>query len=418
VSAQRARLLVGSILFALRTVAGASAPEVGTVVGPEQVDAVADLVLPGVADAVRRGMRIEVGAHRAIPWRKAYRLATEKHGGQARLGPNGELLGYVAGLPFPRLEADDPQIAHKILWNYAFGPWGSDDATTWSFEWETGKLRSDGPMQVEAQEHEDGERSKWIRLLGRTEVPPLPALPDNTAGVAFMEIFGPTFPVFLTVLRSGPMLTYRYLGLQEDDVWYWTSWDRRTRRIPAQIRYEAFGDTVIDLNSSWGLSVPHGSYTWRYLGERRMLGVVHARRYPSEWCPGRGDFAPCEVWEERTAYLVEGTAVQPYDSYGKRVVAIDKEGWVVLATDLFDKKGARWKTWMNFWSYRPYARGGPDAEELSYLLAGSGVDFQDDKAIRWRLPGTRTLAEAVAVNTGLEPADFSQAALGSALGPH
>jgi hypothetical protein len=398
------------------TVAPAGALEPGTTVGPEQADQVADLVLPGVAEAVRRGMRIEVVPRRQVRWRKAYREATEKHQGQARLGPNGELLGYVAGLPFLNLEADDPRVADKIVWNHACGPWRLDDARAFSFHWETGKVKAGHAMRVESGEHQDAEQSKWLRLIGRTEVEPIPAFPANDARVLDMEIFGPTLPVFLTVLRSGPLLTYRHFGLDEDDVWYYTGWDRKSRRIPPQIRYEAFGDVVIDLNSTWGLNVPHGSYTWKLRDERKMLGVLHAQRYPAEWCPGAGDFAPCETWEERTVYVVEGTAVQGYDSYSKRVVAIDKEAWVVLATDLFDRKGERWKTWINFWSYRPYARGGADAEEIAYLLSGTGLDFADDKAIRWRLPGTRSLADAVAVNTGLTPEDFNPGRLGTALG--
>src|SRR5262245_61934087 len=100
----------------------------GAVIGAEQADEVAPLVLPGVADAVRRGMRIEIVEPKRVPWRRAYRLATEKNAGQARLGPSGELLDYVAGLPFPNLDTADPQIAHKVLWNYAFGPWIADDA--------------------------------------------------------------------------------------------------------------------------------------------------------------------------------------------------------------------------------------------------------------------------------------------------
>jgi hypothetical protein len=393
----------------------AAAVEVGTILAAENVEQAADLLLPGEVDAVRRGMKIEVAARRLVAWRRAYRLATEKNAGQTRLGPRGELLGYVAGLPFVDVDPKDPQVADKIVWNHACGPWRVDDAKAWSFQWQTGRLKADGPMRVESGEQQDAEQSKWIRLVGRTEVPPLPAFPSNEGDVLDMEIFGPTLPLFLTVLRSGPLLTYRHLGLKEDDVWYWTSWDRRTRRIPPEIRYESFGDVVIDLNSSWGLNVPHGSYTWKLLGEKKMLGVVHALHYPAEWCPERGDFAPCEAWEERTVYLVEGTAVQSYDSYSKRVVAIDKEAWVVLATDLFDKQEKRWKTWMNFWSYRPYARGGTDAEEVAYLLAGSGVDSSDDRAIRWRLPGTRSLAEAVAVNAGLTPEEFGPGRLGTAL---
>ena len=83
-------------------------------------------------------------------------------------------------------------------------------------------------------------------------------------------------------------------------------------------------------------------------------------------------------------------------------------------TDRFDKDGARWKTWINFWSYRPDARGG-DGQEIAYVLAGTGVDLKDDSAIRWRLPGTRPLAEVVAVNTGLKPEAFNPGVLGTAL---
>jgi uncharacterized protein DUF1329 len=406
-------LLVVAVLAAVR----ALAVEPGTAITADNVAEAEQLLLPGEVDAVRRGMRIEVVESQRVGWRKAYRLATEKNAGQARIGPAGELLDYVAGLPFPNIEPDDPDIAHKIVWNYAFGPWIADDAQAWSFQWETGTLRDGAPMRRESGENQDGEQSKWLRLVGRTEVPPIPAFPDNPSAVMTMHIFGPTLPVFLTVVRSGPMLVYRYLPLKEDDVWYYTGWDRKGRRIPARIRYEAFGDVVIDLNSSFGLDVPHGAYTWRFVGERELLGVVHAREYPARWCPGAGDFAPCDVWEKRRVFVVEGQSTLPYDTYGKRVVAFDREAWVVLATDLYDRDGKRWKTWMNFWSHRPYARGGAEAETMPYLLAGSGIDFEDRKAIRWRLPGTRSLADAVKINSGLTPNDFNPQNLGSAFTP-
>jgi hypothetical protein len=392
-----------------------AAVEVGTTVTPDRAEELSALLLPGVTRAVGQGMRIEIAAPRQVRWRQAYRLATEKYQGQARLGPQGELLDYVAGLPFLELDPNDPDMGAKLMWNYVFGPWISDDAQAWSFQWETGHISPDRGMNVESGENRDSEQSKWLRTVGRLYVPPLHAYPDNNDRLMQMGIFGPTFPVFLTLMRSGPMLTHRYFSAREDDVWYYTSWDRKVRRIPPQIRYEAFGDVVIDLNSAWGFDAPAPNYTWRYLGERTMLGVIHGRNYPVEWCPRGGDFAPCDVWEERPVYLVEGTPRMPYDSYGKRIIAIDRHAWVILATDLYDKKQELWKTWMNFWSYRPYAPDGPDAEEFSYLLAGSAVDFADQKAIRWRLPGTRPLSQAVTVNRGLARDDFSIGTLGQAL---
>lgn len=407
------RILAISLALAVQLAGAAAPPSPGTTLGPDDADAAAELLFPGVVDAVKRGMRIDVVEYRRVEWRKAYRIATERNAGQARIGPAGELLDYVAGLPFPAPDPGDPQLGHKIIWNYAFGPWIADDVTAYSFQWETGSLAAGKPMRVISGENRDVEQSKWLRLVGRTEVPPLPAFPDNPSRLMTMQIFGPTLPVFLTIMRSGPMLVHRHLSLEEDDLWYYIAWDRKARRIPASIRYEAFGDVVIDLNSSFGLDVPHGSYTWRFVGERPLLGVVHAREYPSRWCPGGGDFAPCDVWERRNALIVEGTPTQDHDIYGKRVIAIDREAWVVLYTDLYDRDGKRWKVWMNFWSHRP-GPSGAGGEEQAYLLGGSGIDFHEDRAIRWRLPGTRPLDQAIRINTGLVPADFNPASLGTA----
>ena len=118
--------MLRAIVLTVLLAAPARAIEPGTTITAERADELGDLVLPGVVDAVRRGMRIEVIEPRRITWRRAYRIATEKNEGQARIGPLGELLDYVAGLPFPNLKLDDPQLAHKVLWNYAFGPWIAD----------------------------------------------------------------------------------------------------------------------------------------------------------------------------------------------------------------------------------------------------------------------------------------------------
>jgi hypothetical protein len=409
------RGLLAPTILTLALAQPASAIEVGTRITPERAEESSALLLPGVVRAVKQGMRVEVAAPRRIRWRQAYTLATEKFQGQARLGPQGELLDYVAGLPFLELDPNDRDMATKLMWNYVFGPWISDDAQAWSFQWETGHISPDRGMRVESGENRDSEQSKWLRTVGRLYTPPLHAFPDNNDQLMQQSIFGPTFPIFLTLMRSGPMLTHRYMSAREDDVWYYTSWDRKVRRIPPQIRYESFGDVVIDLNSAWGFDAPNANYTWRYLGERTMLGVMHATHYPVQWCPGSGDFAPCDAWEERSVYLIEGTPRMRYDSYGKRIIALDRHAWVILATDLYNKKQELWKTWMNFWSYQPYLPDGADAEEFSYLFAGSALDFEDQKAIRWRLPGTRPLAEAVIVNQGIPREEFGIGTLGQAL---
>jgi hypothetical protein len=114
-------------------------------------------------------------------------------------------------------------------------------------------------------------------------------------------------------------------------------------------------------------------------------------------------------------YVIEATAEKSHDPYGRRLIAVDKHAWVVVASDLFDRQERLWKTYMNFWSYQPDATA-PDEGERPYLLAASCVDLLENKAYRWRLPGTRPLADSVAINTGLAEDRFSSATLGSARG--
>src|SRR5579862_8761004 len=73
---------------------------------------------PGSYVLVTRGVPVRIIASSRLDWPPPYRVATERYSSQVTLGANGSLNGYVAGLPFPLLDANDPAIATKIIWNY------------------------------------------------------------------------------------------------------------------------------------------------------------------------------------------------------------------------------------------------------------------------------------------------------------
>ena len=116
----------------------------GDIITKANVDKVKDLISPGLEWCVRHGMQMKIVPTKKIEWNKAYREATEKYGGQTKLAPDGRsLIGHVAGLPFPNIDPNDPQFALKIMWNYDYKPYVTDDEDLRNFDADTGPV-SDG----------------------------------------------------------------------------------------------------------------------------------------------------------------------------------------------------------------------------------------------------------------------------------
>ena len=94
----------------------------GDTITKDQANQVADLVSPGNLYLVKQGMRMKIVPTDHIDYPTPYKNATEKYSAQVSLGSDGELHNYVAGLPFPLIETNDPQAALKVMWNFAFRP--------------------------------------------------------------------------------------------------------------------------------------------------------------------------------------------------------------------------------------------------------------------------------------------------------
>ena len=100
----------------------------GDFITPENAYKVKDLVSPGQYLRVLHGMTIQVTPTERIDWPPPYKDATEKYSSQVRLTPDHRsLIGYVAGEPFPIIDANDPDAGTKVMWNVAFRPISSDE---------------------------------------------------------------------------------------------------------------------------------------------------------------------------------------------------------------------------------------------------------------------------------------------------
>jgi hypothetical protein len=366
----------------------------GDVITKANVDKIKGLVSPGVEWCVKHGMTMKIVPYKKIEWDKAYREATEKYSGQVKLAPDGRsLIDWVAGMPFPKVDPNDPQIALKLMWNFYHRPYRTDDVDLRNFDADTGPVTSDGPMQIER--HFLLDHLRTLIYAGRVYVDPKPTIP-NEDGVQAKGSLHPILEPF--DLKGVGETSIRYISPdRQDDVWLYMPQLRRVRRLSSAQRSDAlFGqDTDVDSYDGYAGQIPW--FDWKYLGEKEMLGSFHSEAYPVKYCEGSGDFVFCDTWEKRKVYVVEGVAKLPQYAYGKRLIFLDKETYYIPYTDIFDRAGQLWKVWINQWSFKRRAApsyGDEYADEMPFQPSISMVDMQLSHATKAALPSAKYAGEA------------------------
>jgi len=369
----------------------------GDVITASNAEKVRALVSPGTFLAVSRGMSMHIVAPGRVDWPPPFQDATEKYSGQVRLGPDHrDLIGYVAGQPFPILDPNDPDVAAKIMWNQYFKPISTDDFDLRFFECQVAK-QNPGADQSLMQLTELGHLAGYSDI-GRTEVEPMPADPDfRTTGIWERTAAYPTLAPAED--RGSGAIRYRYWDAgRGDDAWVFIAGDRRVRRVNEVIMSSSAGLSTWDADHSGGFGAKPQEYNFKYLGEKEMLGCAHAQYAPAEPCKSDGGATSCgDDWEMRHLYVVEVTP-RPERISGvlqsKTIVYVDSEGWFNPYVDSYDRKGELWKTQIYLNTYRD--RPVPDAKVAVYpfkrefITAASSIDVQSGIATTCYLPGPDT----------------------------
>jgi hypothetical protein len=384
----RVRFLGLSVIVGIAAVALPARAEVkpGDVITKDNVADAGDMISPGVQWCVRHGMAIHVVAPQKIDLPKPYLDATEKYSSQVRLGPDGlTLQHYVAGFPFPKIDPNDPKAALKIMWNYEYKPFVTDDEDARNFDADTGPINDNDPMGIERHFLVDN-----LRLLdynGRTVIDPKPVLP-NSDGVRYKSALYPILAPF--DLKGVGSLSIRYIDPKRmDDSWLYMPQLRRVRRLSSAQRSDALFGQDTDVDSYGGYAGQIAWMDWKFLGEKKILGAFHAAHYPVQWCKGPGSFAFCDNWEPRDAYVILGTSKLPQYAYGSRLLFIDKDTYMVAFSDITDPSGSLWKVWINDWSFRKQAFPGAKytyATPFPFSPSIVMVDVQLSHATKAALP--------------------------------
>ena len=344
----------------------------GDVITRANSSKVANLVSPGNYVLVEQGMVMKITPTTRLDSPPPYKVATEQYSSQVSLSTSGEMANYKAGLPFPLVDANDPQAATKIMWNFEFRPLYTDDLDARHVQIVSHKAGRSDPIETMTFGH-----LGFYKSIGRTEVEPMPV--DNDIYKTGIAYRGGVFPILepqelhgAGIVREGSVRP----GV-EDAVWEFSAETRRLRRLPDSELSDTFGvasdgaagnrsggaggattyASTIDPNSTLGFAAKIEDYNYRLLAERPMLASVDAANSPAVACAEDGGRSVCDNWQMRTLYVIEATAKKgsPIASsvvVPRRVLYIDSEGWFVTASDLFDPKGQLSNTIATFYAYR------------------------------------------------------------------
>ena len=264
-------------LFAVGAISGPSYAQVkpGDFITPDNADKVKDLVCPGVFYKVQHGMSMKVVPTERVDWPPPYKDATEKYSAQVRLSQDKRsVVGYVAGQPFPLIDANDPDVANKIVWNNVFRPITTDDYDLRFYDCDS-SFETRGPQEKQIEYFQIGHYAGYD-LVGRTEVEPLPIDPDFKVTGRYW-VFG-LYPLLAPQeIRGTGFIRWRYAApTRGDDIWSLGAGSRRIRRVDESIMSSSTtaGGTSAhawDPDHYSGFNPKTEQYNYKFLGEKNML---------------------------------------------------------------------------------------------------------------------------------------------------
>src|SRR5207237_7988630 len=85
-------------------------------------------------------------------------------------------------------------------------------------------------------------------------------------------------------LKSVGAVGQRYIDpSKQDDSWLYLPSLRRVRRLSTAQRSDALFGQDTDVDSYYGYAGHVAWMTWKFIGERELLGPMHAQHYPVKW---------------------------------------------------------------------------------------------------------------------------------------
>jgi Protein of unknown function (DUF1329) len=363
----------------------------GETIGPHNWQKVQGMVGEHLLSRIKQGYTFKIREGKNFNPPKEYLEATERYGKQARLGRNGELLGYTAGLPFPNLDPNDPQAGLKLAWNF-YWRWLGDD-------YKNGGSTKEGRIIRDVIERDGSERrgtvvAHSIFTRNRVTIDPKPVLPGYDY-IDWMQLRADEYPRDTSGTTT---LEIRYADpKREDDFYIYIPSIRRVRRAPPVQRCATISPSEFNFDDINSFNGKVSNFDYRFLGERKVL--INFQEQPP-FRRKQGDYLPLdEDWEVQDAYVLEITPKDPQYCYPKKILYIHKILFEPLWAMIWDKQGLYWKESFVFRTPVKLL----DAREVSSIATVVIVNVQNGRST--------VLTATRAFNQGYHPSLFTLATL-------
>ena len=332
----KCRLIFVLFCFSAAPVAAEVDLKPGDTIGPHNWQRVEGMVGENLLNRIKHGYTLKIKERRSIGVPREYNAATGRYSTEVKLGSNGELLHYVAGLPFPDVHFSDPQIGLKMAWNF-YWRWLGDD-------YRTGGGTGRGKIIRYAIEKDGSERRAdvlhhTIKTRGRVTLDSKPVL-DGYDHIDWMQLRADEYP---RDTAGTTTLEMRYADpKREDDLYVYVPSIRRVRRAPPIQRCATIAPSEFNFDDINSFAGKITDFNYRFLGRSKMLGNLAQEQIPFQ--RKSGDYLPSkENWEIVEAYGLEITPKDPNYCYPRKVIYFDTQNFEAFWTMIWDAKGNYWK---------------------------------------------------------------------------
>lgn len=310
--------------------------------------------------------------------------ATKENLGKAKLDQNGYMItdSWVAGIPFP--QPSGPHAGRMLLhnWEVRYSDWGQDMVQYGFAYGYTKDLREDNVI---------GLNVGIARLAGRVIFPPYGWMDKrakerwerDAALISYTEprdLYGTTLQA---IYFLGP-------DIMDQQLMFIPSL-RRVRKLSATDTQDPIGgaDAIYDdgLGFRQKLSPNRYPYDCKILEEREYLMPVRVDD-GSGYVTKEGKELHNVLFERRPIYVLEMIQKDPNYVYGKRIMLIDKETFMIYHVANYDQKGRLYRTSDINYSWWPEA--GIFSWMGAYFIGKDHIDLHSTIQLTYQLPAPWT----------------------------